>query len=78
MFCLSQILRDPRLHVSSSDPILRRLEIHIHEPQLVHQGRGVTPRRLVQREVVAFYHDDARCGRDGDVVFDGVFDRVVE
>jgi hypothetical protein len=72
------IPRNPRLDVSSHKPPPRDLELHIHEPALVHETRGLAPRRLVQDHVVPLEHDDAVPGPDGDVVLLRVLDRVVE
>src|SRR5690348_8243097 len=54
------------------------LDGHIDKPQLVHELGGVAPGPAVEGDVVPLKDDNARGWRDGDVVFDGILDRMVE
>lgn len=56
----------------------RHCKVHLHEPHLVHEFGRRPPRLLVQCNIIAFKNDDALRRKDGNIIFLGILDGVVE
>lgn len=64
--------------MSFGKPLPRHPPLNLNEPNLVHEGGGVTPGFLSESDVISFKNEDAVRGFNGDVVVDRVLFCVVE